>query len=265
MRLSPKPASRPFSRMTSDPLILAWIAAIFLFAGTVKGVIGMGLPTIALGLMVTSIGLEPALAIVVGPSFFTNIWQAFGPGHVRLVLTRIWPFILAMLIAIPFGTLMLTRLDVALVTLVLGAILSLYGIYGLARPLLRLPPRAEKPVGLVAGALNGFFCGMTSSTLVPGIPYLQALGLPREALMQAMGLMFFTSSIVLGASLGSENILTLDLAIVSVAAVLPAFLGMSIGQRLRRRLRDETFRRIFFISLVLLGIYLVTRSILSLI
>ncbi len=32
--------------------------------------------------------------------------------------------------------------------------------------------------------------GMTGSFVVPGVPYLQALALPRDALIQAMGILF---------------------------------------------------------------------------
>ena len=59
--------------MTSSFWLL--FVAIFLLAGLVKGVIGMGLPTVAMGLLALVLPPAEAAAIVVVPSLVTNVWQ----------------------------------------------------------------------------------------------------------------------------------------------------------------------------------------------
>jgi uncharacterized membrane protein YfcA len=101
---------------------------------------------------------------------------------------------------------------------------------------------------------------MTGSFVVPGVLYLQAIGLPRDMLIQAMGMLFTASTAALAVALGGRNLLTLELGAISTAAVLPAIAGMILGQRLRRRLSETSFRRVFFLSLLALGAYIVARS-----
>jgi uncharacterized protein len=57
---------------------LVAITSIFVLAGFVKGVIGLGLPTVAMGLLALLMTPAQAAAVLVVPSFLTNIWQAMG-------------------------------------------------------------------------------------------------------------------------------------------------------------------------------------------
>ena len=70
-----------------------FIAAVFLVAGVVKGVIGMGLPTVSMGLLALVLTPIEAAAILVIPSFATNIWQAVAGPHLKPLLRRLWPFL----------------------------------------------------------------------------------------------------------------------------------------------------------------------------
>ena len=76
------PAIKP--RMDGTVLIFGVLFATFLLAGLVKGVIGLGLPTIAMGLLAIVLPPAQAAALLVVPSFVTNVWQlAFGPSSGR--------------------------------------------------------------------------------------------------------------------------------------------------------------------------------------
>ena len=77
--------------MTS--FVFAAITAIFVLAGFVKGVIGLGLPTVAMGLLALLMTPAQAAALLVVPSFLTNVWQAMGPELIPLV-RRLWPMLL---------------------------------------------------------------------------------------------------------------------------------------------------------------------------
>ena len=57
-----------------DPVI-AFIFAVFVLAGFVKGAIGLGLPSVSMGLMAVVMSPGQAAALVVVPSLVTNFWQ----------------------------------------------------------------------------------------------------------------------------------------------------------------------------------------------
>jgi uncharacterized membrane protein YfcA len=103
---------------------------------------------------------------------------------------------------------------------------------------------------------------MTGSFGMPGIPYLQAMGMPRDEFIQALGILFTMSTLALAIALGGEKLLTADLGLASALALIPALVGMVIGTWLRRRLSEDRFRKVFFVSQILLGGYIVLRAVL---
>lgn len=243
-----------------DSATLLLVAAVFVLAGTVKGVIGLGLPTVSLALLTATLGLEPAMALMLAPSLVTNVWQAATGGHGRAVLARLWPFLLAATATVWLGAAIAAPIEVALLSALLGALLAIYAAVGLWRAQLALPPGSERWSGPVAGCVNGVLTGMTGSFVVPGVPYLQALGLPRDMLIQTMGVLFTLSTASLGLALAGRGLISADLGLQSVAAILPALVGMVLGQRLRRRISEAAFRQVFFVALLVLGLYIIARS-----
>ncbi len=243
-----------------DPTALFIVAATFLLAGTVKGVIGLGLPTVSLALLTATLGLQPAMALMLAPSFVTNLWQAVTGGHGRAMLARLWPFLLAATTTVWIGTALAAPVDVALLSALLGGLLAIYAAIGLGRARLALPPGGERWAGPLAGGVNGVLTGMTGSFVVPGVPYLQALDLPRDMLIQAMGMLFTLSTAALGLALAGRGLLSADLGLQSVAAIPPVLFGMVLGRWLRGRLSEPAFRKAFFAALLALGLYIVARS-----
>jgi len=92
------------------------------------------------------------------------------------------------------------------------------------------------------------------------VMFLQAIGLPRDMLIQAMGILFTLSTLALAVALQRNAFVTAELAGLSAAAVPPAIIGMIAGQRLRQNLSEQLFRRTFFIALLVLGTYIIFRA-----
>ncbi len=245
-----------------EPQYIVIITLTFLIAGTVKGVIGLGLPTISLTLLTATIGLHPAMALMLVPSFVTNVWQAASGGNGRVIIRRTWPFLLAATLTVWLGAEALESADVAYLSALLGVLVVAYSAIALATPHIEIPKSWESWAGPLAGSINGVLTGMTGAFVFPGILYLQALGLSKDVLVQAMGLLFTCSTVALAVALGGRDMLSTDLGLASLASVLPALVGMTFGQRLRRNLSEILFKRILFSALLLLGIYIIARSLL---
>lgn len=246
--------------MLDDPANLVLVALTLALAGLVKGVIGMGLPTVSLAVLTATLGLHAAMAVMIVPSFVTNLWQAISGGHTRAALARTGVFLAAATCTVWLGARALTRVDVAGLAALLGVLLVVYGVLGLARVQLTIRAPVERWAGPLAGTLNGVLTGMTGSFVVPGVLYLQALGMPRDMLIQAMGMLFTASTLALALSLGGLRLLDAQTTAVSSAAVVPALLGMVLGRRLRRRLSEERFRVVFFACVALIGTFIVLRT-----
>lgn len=239
---------------------LAIITAAFLLAGAVKGVVGLGLPTVSLALLTASLGLKDAMALMLVPSFVTNLWQGAVGGAAGPILRRIWTLLLAACLGTWFGAGVLARADALLLSGLFGLILCAYSLFSLMTPQIPPPGRRESWLSPLVGAVSGVVTGLTGSFVVPGVLYLQALGLPRDVLVQAMGITFTTATVALALSLSAHDLLPLDLGLLSALALAPAALGMLLGQSVRRRLPEARFRRVFFGALLLLGVYIAARA-----
>lgn len=239
------------------PLILC----TFLLAGTVKGVVGLGLPTISVGLLGLVMPPMQAAALLLVPSMVTNIWQLADGRSPLPMLRRLWP----MLLGIAFGTLALGWLlqgrTLAHASQLLGLALLVYAALGLASVRFHVTPAQEPWLAPLIGVATGAITALTGIFVIPAVPYLQAIGLEKDELVRALGLSFSMSTLALALSLGhSGELLQPALLGVSLLALLPALLGMAGGQWLRRRISAERFKRWFFGGLLLLGADLALRG-----
>lgn len=243
-----------------DPALLALIAGVFFLAGGVKGVIGLGLPTVSLALLTATVGLKTAIALTIVPAFATNVWQGLAGGAFRRIAARIWPVLLPAAAGIFVGTALLAAGNPRLFSALFGGLLALYAGYSLLMPQIPAPGRHERWLSPVIGGIGGVVCGFTGSFVVPGALYLQALRLPRDELVQALGIAFTVVVAVLAVALGRHALLTAELGLLSATGLVPAFLGMWAGSRVRRRLSEARFRRAFFVGLLGVGVFIVVRA-----
>ncbi len=244
----------------TETFTLIIISATFLLAGSVKGVIGLGLPTVSLGLLAATLDLTTAMALLLIPSFITNIWQAAVGGNAKIIFKRIWPFLCLATVTIWLGSSALTIINPLYLSALLGFLLLAYASLNLLGFRLSISSPSEKWLGPLLGTANGILTGMTGSFVVPGVMFLQAIGLPRDMLVQAMGMLFSLSTIGLAFSLQKHNLLTPELASISAFAVIPSLIGMVLGQKIRKSLSESRFKRIFFISIFVLGLFIIGKA-----
>jgi uncharacterized membrane protein YfcA len=242
--------------------MLAAVAAAFFLAGLVKGVIGLGLPTVAIGLLGLLMAPAQAAAILIVPSLLTNAWQACVGGALGALIRRLGPLLFGIAGGTVLGAVWLTHAGGAGATMWLGVALAAYAGLGLANVHFSVPPRAEGWLGLVVGVLTGAITVATGVFAIPGVPYIQALHLERDKLIQALGLSFTVSTLTLAAALFYAGEIRVSLAAASLVALVAAPAGMWCGQIVRRRVSPQTFRLAFFVGLLALGLHLALRELL---
>lgn len=253
----------PESLTLSNATLSLLIALVFVFAGVIKGVIGLGLPTISMALLALMMAPAEAAALLIVPSLVTNVWQIRPWGLLGPMLRRLGPMQLGVFLGTLAGAWILGAPAGAWAVVSLGAALIGYAAWGLTGARMSVRTPTERWLGPVIGAATGLVTAATGVFVIPAVPYLQALDLQRDELIQAMGISFTVSTVALavglyfnarysGASLGG-----------SVLMLLPALTGMAAGQRLRQKLSPVLFRRCFLGGLILLGTYMIANELLA--
>jgi uncharacterized membrane protein YfcA len=244
----------------ADPAFIVLVSLAFLAAGIVKGIAGMGLPAVAMGVLGLGMAPAAAAALLVVPGLVTNIWQLAAGRAFRQLVRRFG----TMLLGVAAGTFVtidiLTQGSATVTGAALGTVIAAYGLVGLLAPRFALRRRAEPWLSPVVGVLTGLVSGATGLSFLPAVPYLSSLDLDKDDLIQALGLFFLVSTIALAAALAVSGRFPSTLALTSLLAVVPAIVGMRLGIRIRSTLPPEVFRRLLFAAMVLLGIYTVVRA-----
>lgn len=235
--------------------------AVFLLAGGVKGIVGLGLPTVSMALLALMMVPAEAAALLIVPSLITNVWQLRPWSTLLPLLRRLGSMQVAACLGTWLGAWLIGAPAGPWSRALLGAALIAYGCWGLVGA--RLPavaPQVERWLSPLVGFVTGMVTAATGVFVVPAVPYLQALGLQRDALVQAMGICFTVSTIALAGALALNASYPASTLVLSAWMLLPALLGMALGTRIRQRLSPVWFRRCLMVGLLALGIYMVADA-----
>lgn len=243
--------------------ILAVAAVAFTLAGFVKGVVGFGFPVITLIILTLTIGLLDALAILVIPTIVTNVWQGLSGPFLKDIARRMGIYILVSATFIWLTSAYLTVVDIRWPTAMLGGVLFVFASSRLLNVRMTVAARWERPLSVPLGAINGMLTGMTGSFMVPSVLFMQAMGFQRDMLVQAMGVFFAISTLMLALSLGRNDLISMNHLRLSLFALVPSIFGLYIGRLVRLRINEERFQQVFLVSVLLLGGYIAYRAVMT--
>lgn len=236
-----------------------YLSLIFILAGFVKGVTGMGLPTVAMGLLGMFMPLPIAAALLVIPSFVTNMLQLVTGPSMRLIIRRLWLMMLLIVAGTVSASSLLITINPAWSAFALGMALIVYAAFALVSPSLTVSQAREKWLSPVIGGVTGVITGATGVFVMPAVPFLQSLRFSRDELVQALGLSFTVSTMSLAVGLYLHDAFRVEQFSLSFLSILPALAGMWLGQKVRARISAKRFRQCFLLFLMVLGMELISR------
>ncbi len=242
-----------------DVLPLAFAA--FAIGGTIKGMLGFGLPLVTMSLLSVFLDVPTAVALNALPVLVSNLFQANRGGLMAGTVRRFWPLLITLAVGTWAGAMLIVVLDPRWLLGVLGVIVVSFCAISQYRPEMTLPQRAERPVGAAVGLVAGVMGGVSTIPGPPLIMYVTALRLDKEAFVAALGTFFLMSGIFFTLFFVERGVLDTTTAPWSLACVPPALAGMGLGRQLGRRIEQERFRRIVLIVLFVLGLNLLRRAI----
>jgi uncharacterized protein len=244
------------------PTLLAIVAASFFVAGTVKGITGMGLPLVGMGLLSLAMPPVTAASLMIAPALVTNVLQCLGP-HFRRLALLLGPLWIGVFIGCWFTPFPSLADGGSVVRILLGVVLIAYSAYGLARPSFKLHLHGGPRTAVVTSAVGlttGMMTAATGINIFPMTIFLQALGFEREEMIQALGLSFTVCTIALAVSLGWHAASGTWTTAAGWIALVAAFAGVGVGNLLRARIEPAVFRRMLFALFGLLGIAMIAKE-----
>lgn len=243
---------------TTALLLIALV--VYLLAGTVKGVVGIGLPTAAIGMMSQLIQPGTAIALVIIPMIVTNIWQVYRCGQVRSSIRRYWRFMLSLAVVISVSSRFATQVSQSALMLVMGITIVIFSLDTLWRKPWVLPASYDRITQYLAGIAGGVMGGFAGIWSPPMVGYLLAIGVDRDEFVRALGLLILVGSVFLGIGYWQTGLLSVEIAKASVFVTVAALLGFVIGERIRRRLDAARFKKLVLVLFIVMGLNLIRRA-----
>jgi uncharacterized membrane protein YfcA len=228
------------------------IAAILFAAGMAKGVIGVGLPAVAVPLLCLIVPLPTAMAALSIPLLITNLSQAFAGDRIVVVLRHLWPILAGTAAGIFVGVHLLTGLSPDTLKSIAGAALIAVAALMLLAPKLKCPERHARIAGPLVGLGGGILGGIAGQSTPIVVLYLLSRGLTGTRFVQYSCIYAGLTWIVLTLALSHAGAIGSSEAAVSAACVVPILLGMWVGAQIRAGVPAGLFRRLV-LSMVVLG------------
>ncbi len=240
-------------------LILVAVGA-FLFAGTIKGLVGIGLPTALISILAQFTDPRVAIALLVAPALILNVWQVNRSGGALANLRQVWPFAAVMFVSIWYFSRFAAKLPTDIMITGVGAVIVLFVVTNLLSTPPPIPRSLDLPVQMLAGLAAGLIGGLTSIWSPPMVIYLLARRVDKETFIGTTGVLILAGSIPLYIGYWQAGLLTPALAGISTGMVVPAMLGFGLGEWLRRWLDPAQFRNLILLTFLLMGLNLLRRG-----
>ena len=245
-----------------DPFSFWIVIAVTLFSGFVKGAVGFAMPMIMMSALGSFLTAQQALAVLILPTLFTNIGQAFRqgwrPAWESTVKYR-WHIGMVVLF-IPLTAMLAPHVPQWLMYALLGVPITLFALWQLAGRSLAIPIHHRRRVEIVSGIIGGLYGGISGIWGPPLIVYLLSIATPKTEQVRVQGVVFLLGAVALTFAHLNSGLLNAQTLPLSAIVVLPALIGLWLGFLAHDRLDVAQFRRWTLILLVLTGANLVRRA-----
>jgi hypothetical protein len=236
-------------------------AGSFVLGGLVKGVIGLGLPMVAVPVLATFMDPKIAVALMTVPVLTSNVWIYGTSGKVSELFARHWRILVALVVFTFVGAQFFVKMDVDLASIMVGIGIVLVCIARAFPIKAQLDPKHEAWLGPLAGGLAGLMGGTTNYMAPILVAYLMALRVEKDVFVFSMSLFFVFGSAPLFGSLAVHQILDVNVLIMSAVATVMVIIGLQLGAALRRVIPQAIFEKILLAALFLVGLNLIRRGI----
>ncbi len=235
-------------------------ALVFILAGTIKGIGGLGLPTASISMLSQFYDPYSAIALVIFPMLFSNIWQTYQSGEVLRTFKTYWPFgVMLMFFILIFANLS-ASIPVEILMVILGAVIILFSLSSLLFHPPELPRRFDKMAQIFAGSIAGIMGGLTAIWSAPMVIYLVSRRVDKNDFIRATGLLITMGTVPLCFGYWANGLLNGPLAGISMLMIIPTIIGFNLGAIIRRKIEPAIFQKVVLIIFLLMGLNLIRKA-----
>ena len=245
--------------MSFETLLIV-AAAAFLLAGTIKGLVGLGLPTTVVGILAQFTDPRQAIAFLLLPILISNIWQIYRSGMAAEVFKKLWPFSLVMGSWIFITSQFAATISTEVLTLSVGIMIVLFVVTNVFLKKLTIPDNRDKTYQIGFGTAAGIMGGLTSLWAPPVVMYLLSKRVSKDEFVASVGVLLMAGSIPLLGGYITAGLTTPTLLLYSLLMVIPTLAGFAVGEWARSFLEGEQFRKILLGIFFLLGTNLIVNA-----
>lgn len=245
-----------------DEIDYIFIMIAYVIAASIKGVTGIGFSTSCLPIMALRLDLKVAIPLVIVPSIISNIAVMIQAGRFKEAVKRFWPLYLSSIPGLLLGLSLLVAIQVAAAKAILGLVLIAYALWALINKPASLSAEWEHRLKSPAGFCTGFVNGLTGSQVMPSLPYLLSLNLPKNDFVQAINISFTLSSLVMLVGMNQLGYLPPSTFLLAVAGLIPVLGTLYIAGFLQKRLSGDTHRKLILGFLLFMGVVLLLKLVL---
>ncbi|MGK7753948.1 MULTISPECIES: sulfite exporter TauE/SafE family protein [unclassified Roseovarius] len=244
-------------------MVFAWGVAVL--GGIVKGVVGFAMPMVVISGLSTVMSPEVALAGLILPTLVSNSWQALRQGLRAALgsLAKYRVFLGSGMALLLVSAQFVRVIPEAVMLLLIGVPIIIYAGFALVGRPLRLPPNPGRRVEAAIGAVAGFFGGISGVWGPPTVAMLTALDTEKAEQMRVQGVIYGMGAVLLTGAHTASGVLNAQTLPLSLSLIVPALIGLWIGFMLQDRIDQRLFRRLTLAVLVVAGLNLVRRGIIS--
>jgi uncharacterized membrane protein YfcA len=237
--------------------ILSYIFIVYLICGVIKGTIGFGMPTVSISLLVFFIDVKVIIALILIPTIIVNFYQLSRGGNFKKIFNETKFFLFSSTIFIFPGSYLLNLINSQFIILFIALVLFINSILFLTNIKYTLSSYKSPLIQILIGSINGVIIGMTSIYTMPLIFLLQSLRYNKDTTVQFLGIAFFLYPIAQLLSFTNLNLISLEIVKISFLALIPIFLGLYIGQKIRKKISESLFQKFFYCMLLLMSLIII--------
>ena len=245
--------------MSFEALLIV-AAFAFLFAGTIKGLVGLGMPTTVVGILSQFTDPRQAIALLLLPILISNTWQIYRSRMAMKVFKKLWVFCFVLCALVFITSQFAATISTNVLTISVGIVIILFVVTNFFLKTFAIPDNADKTYQIGFGAAAGVMGGLTSLWAPPVVAYLFSKNLSKDEFVASVGVLLMAGSIPLLGGYITAGLTTPMLLLYSLGMVIPTLAGFAVGEWARSFLQAEQFRKILLAIFLLLGTNLIVNA-----
>ncbi len=237
--------------------ILLLILAILFLATFIKSVLGFGESLLAIPLLTMVVGIQLAatlVSLIVAGVTVLMILRNWRTIDIRAT----WQLTLSAIIGVPIGVWILKVIPERPITLVLGIILMLVGLYYLFRP--QFQAIQGTPITIIFGLMSGILGGAYNMAGAPIIVYGAMQRWQSEDFRGTLQSYFIVVSLVILLNYAISGLLTSQVIQIAIISLPIMLLSFALGTYLAEHLPRQVFEKMLYVMLILLGLNLIIQN-----